>query len=62
MMICHKNMRKIAEMIRNFVAKNLKIYPKKMYTLIRYAGNRPCGAAARGRPAPVGPVARFHPS
>ena len=34
----HKNLRKIAEIIRNFLAKILKIYPKKMYTLIRYAG------------------------
>ena len=39
MMIFHKNLRKIAEIIKNFVAKILKICPKKMYTLNRYGGN-----------------------
>ena len=40
MMIFHKNLRKIAEIIKNFVAKILKICPKKMYTLNRYGGNK----------------------
>ena len=39
MMIFHKNLRKIAEIIKNFVAKILKICLKKMYTLNRYGGN-----------------------
>ena len=40
MMISHKNLRKVAEIIKNFVAKILKICLKKMYTLNRYGGNR----------------------
>ena len=44
MMIFHKNLRKIAEIIKNFVAKILKICLKKMYTLNRYAGNKRRGA------------------
>ena len=39
MMIFHGNLRKITEIIENFVAKILKICLKKMYTLNRYAGN-----------------------
>ena len=39
MMIFHKDLRKIAEIIRNFLEKVLKICPKKMYTLNRYCGN-----------------------
>ena len=36
MMIFHGNLRKITEIIENFVAKILK----KVYTLNRYAGNK----------------------
>ena len=39
MMIFHGNLRKITEIIENFVAKILKICLKKMYTLSRYAGS-----------------------
>ena len=39
MMLFHKNLRKIAEIIKYFVAKILKICLKKMYTLNRYGGN-----------------------
>ena len=39
MMIFHGNLRKITEIIENFVAKILKICLKKMYPLNRYAGN-----------------------
>ena len=39
MMISYKNLRKIAEIMRNFLEIFLKICPKKMYSLIRYAGN-----------------------
>ena len=49
MMIFHKNLRKIAEIIKKFVAKILKICPKKMYTLNRYAGNS-VAAAVRQTP------------
>ena len=47
MMIFHKNLRKIAEIIRNFLAKFLKICPKKMYTLNRYGGNTVSAAQSR---------------
>ena len=57
MMLFHKNLRKIAEIIRNFLAKILKICPKKMYTLIRYGGNTPQPGAAPPRAAgPRGPA------
>ena len=39
MMISHKNLRKIAEIMRIFLENFLKICPKKMYTLNRYGGN-----------------------
>merc|ERR1711937_333988 len=39
MMIFHENLRKIAENFKHFVAKILKICPKKMYALNRYGGN-----------------------
>ena len=39
MMISHKNLRKIAEIMRNLLEIFLKICPKKMYTLNRYGGN-----------------------
>ena len=47
MMISHKNLRKIAEIMRIFLEIFLKICPKKMYTLIRYAGNMPARIRAR---------------
>ena len=40
MMIFNGNLRKNAEIFKFFVAKILKICPKKMYALNRYAGNR----------------------
>ena len=52
MMISHKNLRKIAEIMRNFLENFLKICPKKMYTLNRYAGNSgpvSCTASPSGR-------------
>ena len=38
-MIFHRHLRKNAEIIRNFIAKILKICPKKVYSLIHYMVN-----------------------
>ena len=38
MMIFHQNLRKFAEIFKHFIAKIMKICPKKMYTLNRYGG------------------------
>ena len=50
MMIFHKNLRKNAEIIEDFVAKILKICLKNVYSsiLIRYGGNI-CTAALTSR-------------
>ena len=48
MMIFHKNLRRIAETIIRFVAKILIFCPKKMYSLIRYAGNTGAISAVPG--------------
>ena len=51
MMIFHGNLRKITEIIENFVAKILKICLKKKYILNRYAGN---SRSLDGRESEVG--------
>ena len=50
MTIFYTNLRKIAEMIRNFLAKIVKICPKNVYcTLNRYAGNMSAAPEAGAR-------------